>query len=462
MSPSPDVAARVREAADALEAAGAKIDEVSVPAAVYGLSAYYLIAPAEASSNLARFDGVRYGLRVDAPTTVEMMRATRTAGFGPEVKRRIMLGTYALSSGYYDAYYGKAQRVRTLILRDFEAAYEQVDVLLAPDLAHDGLRARRQDGRPADHVPQRRVHDPRQPVGPPGALGAVRTGRRRPAGRRAAPRPGAVGGAVAAGCGGAGGGCTMTATSTRHSIDADEARRGRRSPPTAGRRSSASRSTPSWPPARSCSAPRCNQFGAEPNTNIDPVSLGLPGSLPVLNQAAVELAVRVGLALHCEVRPCVFARKNYFYPDMPKDFQISQYDQPLNVDGWLELPDGARVGITRAHLEEDTGKSTHQGGGGRIHGAEYSLVDYNRAGVPLLEIVSEPDLRSADDGPRLRRGAARHPRRHRRLRRQDRGGLAAVDANVSVRRPGRAATAPAARSRTSTRCARWAGPSTTR
>ena len=132
MSPSPDVAARVREAADALAAAGAKIDEVSVPAAVYGLSAYYLIAPAEASSNLARFDGVRYGLRVEAPTTAEMMRATRTAGFGPEVKRRIMLGTYALSSGYYDAYYGKAQRVRTLILRDFEAAYRDVDVLLGP------------------------------------------------------------------------------------------------------------------------------------------------------------------------------------------------------------------------------------------------------------------------------------------------------------------------------------------
>jgi aspartyl-tRNA(Asn)/glutamyl-tRNA(Gln) amidotransferase subunit A len=132
MSPSPDVAARVREAASALEAAGAKLDEVSIPAAVYGLSAYYLIAPAEASSNLARFDGVRYGLRVDAPTTVEMMRATRTAGFGPEVKRRIMLGTYALSSGYYDAYYGQAQRVRTLILRDFEAAYEKVDLLLGP------------------------------------------------------------------------------------------------------------------------------------------------------------------------------------------------------------------------------------------------------------------------------------------------------------------------------------------
>ena len=128
----PDVAARVSEAATALEHAGAKVDDVSVPAAVYGLSAYYLIAPAEASSNLARYDGVRFGLRVDAATTGEMYDRTRTEGFGAEVKRRIMLGTYALSAGYYDAFYGKAQRVRTLILRDFEAAYQRFDVLLSP------------------------------------------------------------------------------------------------------------------------------------------------------------------------------------------------------------------------------------------------------------------------------------------------------------------------------------------
>jgi aspartyl-tRNA(Asn)/glutamyl-tRNA(Gln) amidotransferase subunit A len=129
---APDVVAQVQTAADALSAAGAKVEEVSVPAAIYGLSAYYLIAPAEASSNLARYDGVRYGLRVDAPTTGEMYDATRTAGFGPEVERRIMLGTYALSAGYYDAYYGKAQKVRTLIIRDFAAAYERFDVLLSP------------------------------------------------------------------------------------------------------------------------------------------------------------------------------------------------------------------------------------------------------------------------------------------------------------------------------------------
>jgi len=129
---APDVAARTRAAMEALEGAGAKVEEVSVPAVIYGLSAYYLIAPAEASSNLARYDGVRYGLRVDAPTTGEMMDRSRTAGFGPEVERRIMLGTYALSAGYYDAFYGQAQKVRTLIIRDFEAAYERCDVLLSP------------------------------------------------------------------------------------------------------------------------------------------------------------------------------------------------------------------------------------------------------------------------------------------------------------------------------------------
>jgi len=140
-----------------------------------------------------------------------------------------------------------------------------------------------------------------------------------------------------------------------------------------------------------------NAFGDEPNTNVCPVCLGLPGSLPVLNRSAVELAMAIGMALHCQVRPSIFHRKNYFYPDMPKDYQISQYDEPINVDGWLELPGGRRIGIERAHMEEDTGKTTHVGGGGRIHQADHSLVDYNRAGVPLVEIVGRPDLRSADE-----------------------------------------------------------------
>jgi aspartyl-tRNA(Asn)/glutamyl-tRNA(Gln) amidotransferase subunit B len=140
-----------------------------------------------------------------------------------------------------------------------------------------------------------------------------------------------------------------------------------------------------------------NRFGDEPNTNIDPVTLGLPGALPVLNKHAVELAMRIGLALNCTVQPCTFHRKNYFYPDMPKAYQISQYDQPLNVNGFLMLPGGVRIGVERAHLEEDTGKSTHIGGAtGRIHGSDYSLIDFNRAGVPLVEIVSHPDIRTSE------------------------------------------------------------------
>jgi aspartyl-tRNA(Asn)/glutamyl-tRNA(Gln) amidotransferase subunit B len=139
-----------------------------------------------------------------------------------------------------------------------------------------------------------------------------------------------------------------------------------------------------------------NRFGDEPNVNTCPTCLGLPGSLPVVNERAVELAMRLGRALRCEVRPSVFSRKNYFYPDQPKDYQISQYDLPTNVEGHLDLPSGLRVGITRAHIEEDTGKLTHVGGGGRIHDAGHSLVDYNRAGVPLVEIVSEADLRTSE------------------------------------------------------------------
>jgi aspartyl-tRNA(Asn)/glutamyl-tRNA(Gln) amidotransferase subunit B len=136
-------------------------------------------------------------------------------------------------------------------------------------------------------------------------------------------------------------------------------------------------------------------FGLEPNSAVCPVCLGLPGSLPVANRAAIEYTIRIGLALNCSIATwCRFARKNYFYPDMPKDFQISQYDEPLCTDGWLDVATGGstvRVGIERVHLEEDTGKSLHMGGAtGRIHGAEYSLVDYNRAGIPLVEVVTKP------------------------------------------------------------------------
>jgi aspartyl-tRNA(Asn)/glutamyl-tRNA(Gln) amidotransferase subunit B len=150
-------------------------------------------------------------------------------------------------------------------------------------------------------------------------------------------------------------------------------------------------------------------FGAEPNTQVCPVCLGLPGSLPVVNQAAVESAIRIGLALNCEIVPwCRFARKNYFYPDMPKNYQISQYDEPIAVNGYLDAPldDGTtwRVHIERAHMEEDTGKLTHLGNEtGRITGATMSLLDFNRAGVPLIEIVTKPIEGAGEGAPQIAR-----------------------------------------------------------
>ena len=184
-------------------------------------------------------------------------------------------------------------------------------------------------------------------------------------------------------------------------------------------------------------------FGAEPNTQVCPVCLGLPGALPVVNEAAVRFTVMIGLALHCDIAPwCRFARKNYFYPDMPKDFQISQYDEPLCTDGWLDVVDPisgdtVRVGIERVHMEEDTGKSLHVGGAtGRIQGADHSLLDYNRAGIPLVEIVTRPDIRS----PELARAYVTELRdRIRALGasdvRMEQGSLR-CDANVSLRPKG--------------------------
>jgi len=184
-------------------------------------------------------------------------------------------------------------------------------------------------------------------------------------------------------------------------------------------------------------------FGAEPNTQVTPVSLGLPGALPAVNGTAVEYAVRIGLAMNCQIATsCRFARKNYFYPDVPKNFQTSQYDEPIASGGWVdvELEDGTvfRVLIERAHMEEDAGKNTHVGGeGGRIHGADYSLVDYNRAGVPLVEIVTKPIEGAGDRAPEVARAYVQTLRDMFRAlgvseARMERGNVRA-DVNVSLR-----------------------------
>ena len=189
-------------------------------------------------------------------------------------------------------------------------------------------------------------------------------------------------------------------------------------------------------------------FGAEPNTQVCPVCLALPGALPVLNAAAVESAIRIGLALNCEIAPWSrFARKNYFYPDMPKNYQISQYDEPIAVSGYLDVPldDGStvRIAIERAHMEEDTGKLTHIGSEtGRIHGATTSMLDFNRAGVPLIEIVTKPIEGAGENAPQVARAYVTALRDLLRALgvsdvRMDQGSLR-CDANVSLRPIGRA------------------------
>ncbi|WP_329050800.1 Asp-tRNA(Asn)/Glu-tRNA(Gln) amidotransferase subunit GatB [Amycolatopsis sp. NBC_01488] len=189
-----------------------------------------------------------------------------------------------------------------------------------------------------------------------------------------------------------------------------------------------------------CGCP--NEFGGEPNTKVCPTCLGLPGALPVVNGKAVEGAIRIGLALNCEIAEwCRFARKNYFYPDMPKNFQTSQYDEPIAFNGYLDvtLDDGevVRVEIERAHMEEDTGKSLHVGGAtGRIHGAEHSLLDYNRAGVPLIEIVTKTIEGTGERAPEVARAYVSALRELLRALdvsdvRMDQGSLR-CDANVSL------------------------------
>ena len=189
-----------------------------------------------------------------------------------------------------------------------------------------------------------------------------------------------------------------------------------------------------------------NSFGDDPNTNVDPVTLGLPGTLPVVNGQAVELAARFGCAVGATVQRSVFSRKNYFYPDMPKNYQISQYDEPIAVNGHLDVPldDGTtfRIGIERAHMEEDTGKLTHIGSAtGRIHGATTSLLDFNRAGVPLIEIVTKPIEGTGERAPEVARAYVTALRDLLRALdvsdvRMDQGSLR-CDANVSLRTAGR-------------------------
>ena len=405
------------------------VTEVSIPELAYGLPAYYLLAPAEASSNLSRYDGVRYGLRVDGDDVEAMIRATRAAGFGAEVKRRIMLGTYALSAGYYDAYYGQAQKVRTLIIRRLRRRLPALSTSSSGpttpstafpfgDKADDPLSMYLSDlftvpsnlaGHPAISVPFGT-----DATACPSACRCLprRSVSARVPGRRGleAAAPAADRPAVTA--------ATMSAATTGgwELVIGLEVHCELRT------------ETKLFCGCR-------NAFGDEPNTNVCPVCLGLPGSLPVLNRGGgVRDADRHRPQL--QIPPSIFHRKNYFYPDMPKDYQISQFDEPINVNGWLELPDGsgsASSGPTwkRTRARPPTSAAV-------VASTTPTTPSSTTTGPasPSSRSSPEPDIRSADQARPTRRAPGRSwsPRapptagwRRARMR---------VDANVSVRQPG--------------------------
>ena len=405
-----EIEQHIRAALELLRSQGAVIKDVSLPHLPLSVPTYYVVAPAECSSNLARFDGVRYGHRCENPRDLlDLYQRSRGEGFGAEVKRRIMTGTYVLSAGYYDAYYLKAQRVRQLISNDFEHAFHEVDVHDRPDHADRGVRARRQDQRSGDDVPERHLHDRRESCGPAGDLGAMRPdagAAGRPADHRSAFWRGA-------------------AAERRASLPARDRLASARAAgvrlmeweTVIGLEIHAQLSTRSKIFSGSATA-----YGAAPNAQADLIDLAYPGVLPVLNAEAVRMAVKFGLAINARVmRRSIFARKNYFYPDLPKGYQISQYELPIVCGGAVDivLDDGSikRIGITRAHLEEDAGKSLHEGLAG------LTGVDLNRAGTPLIEIVSEPAHALGQGGGRLSEEDPYAGALPRDLRRQHAGGL---------------------------------------
>ncbi len=352
------------------------------------------------------------------------MRNRARKGFGAEVKRRIMLGTFALSAGYYDAYYLKGQKVRTLIRRDFERAFESCDVVMAPvapttafklgEKTDDPLTMYLSDiftisvnlaGLPGMSMPCG-YDDKGLPIGLQ-IIGA-------PFSEETIFRVGDAYEKIAA---------LQTAR-----IENLKSMNTEKYEAVIGLEVHAHLSTKS---KMFCGC--STAFGAQPNENVCPRCMGMPGVLPVLNRQAVELAVRAGLAAHCEIaRESIFDRKSYFYPDLPKGYQISQYLTPICKGGYIEIAlksgETKRVRLTRIHLEEDAGKN--------IHEADGSLVDLNRSGVPLVEIVSEPDMRTAEDAGAYLRAL------HAMLRyaevsdaRMAEGGMR-CDVNISVRERG--------------------------
>ena len=443
--------------AEWLRAAGASVVDVSLPHTPYALPAYYIVAPAEASSNLARYDGVRYGLREPGADITDLYEQTRARGFGTEVRRRLMIGTYVLSAGYYDAYYVRAQKIRTLIKRDFERVFaDGVDAILTPATpsAAFGIGEKGSDN-PVEMYLNDVFTVTVNMAGLPGLvapaglsseglpLGLQLIGRpfdeetlfalgetiEQSAGRTTLPEPWWA---------------EARALTFRRISDKSRAIHMATDRPSAKLMKGA---TGDWEviiglevhaqvTSRSkLFSAASTAFGGEPNSHVSLVDAAMPGMLPVINRECVAQAVRTGLGLKAKInRRSTFDRKNYFYPDLPQGYQISQYKSPIVGEGEIEVeltPDHSiKVGIERLHLEQDAGKSLHD------QSPTMSFVDLNRSGVALMEIVSKPDMRSADE-------AKAYVSKLRTLLRyigssdgdMEKGNLRA-DVNVSVRRPG--------------------------
>ena len=380
----PEVKEAVMSAAKVLEEKGAIVEEFDLSLVEYAIPTYYTIAAAEASSNLERFDGVKYGYRTSEYEGLHnMYKKTRSEGFGPEVKRRIMLGSFVLSSGYYDAYYLKALRVKALIKKAFDEAFAKYDVILGPVAP---TTAPKIGSSLADPIKM--------------YLGDIYTisvnlaglpGISVPCGKDSKGLP--IGVQLI-------GDCFKENNIIRAAYSYEQAR-GRFE--LGGGQAMKDYEVVIGLEVHVELATKtkifcgCSTaFGGAPNTHTCPVCTGMPGSLPVLNKKVVEYAMAVGLATNCSItRDCKFDRKNYFYPDNPQNYQISQLYLPICRDGHVDvkLEDGTEksIRIHEIHMEEDAGKLIHD------EWEDVSYVDYNRSGVPLIEIVSEPDMRNAEE-----------------------------------------------------------------
>jgi aspartyl-tRNA(Asn)/glutamyl-tRNA(Gln) amidotransferase subunit A len=308
---------------------GATLVDVSLPRTELSIPVYYIIAPAEASSNLGRFDGVKFGHRAaDHGDLLDMYKKTRAQGFGPEVKRRIMIGTYVLSHGYYDAYYLQAQKLRRMIADDFQACFRQCDLIAGPVAPTVAWKLGAQGDDPVKAYLADIFTLPASLAGLPGMsvpagfgdgglpVGLQLIGNYFQEGRCCTRRTR----------------CSRPPTSTpglRPGTEHDRLPLIRGYEVVIGLETHAQLST-----ASKIFSGASTAFGAEPNTQACAVDLALPGTLPVMNRGAVERAIRFGLAVGATVAPLsIFARKNYFYPDLPKGYQISQYEIPVVQGG---------------------------------------------------------------------------------------------------------------------------------